>query len=103
MSKTYEIQIEKARILAGGLQKSYEQVSPYGVTTESLARLEAEADEASRLNEELDALRAQVSEKASVASKKLEALRIHVQELKQVVKKNFDQTRWEAMGVPDKR
>ncbi len=103
MSKTYSIQIEKARTLLDGLRKNYNCVSPYGVTNEALNQLEREAAEADRMNNELDALRAQVSEKSSVANQKLNDLRIHLQELKGVVKKNFDQTRWEALGVPDKR
>ncbi|MBR6589749.1 MAG: hypothetical protein IKK67_04705 [Bacteroidaceae bacterium] len=103
MSKTYSIQIEKARTLLDGLRKNYSSVSPYGVTNEALDQLEREAAEADRMNDELDALRAQVSEKSSVANQKLNDLRIHLQELKGVVKKNFDQTRWEALGVPDKR
>ncbi|MBQ8190507.1 MAG: hypothetical protein IJZ45_01935 [Bacteroidaceae bacterium] len=103
MSKTYSIQIEKARTLLDGLRKNYNCVSPYGVTNKALNQLEREAAEADRMNDELDALRAQVSEKSSVANQKLNDLRIHLQELKGVVKKNFDQTRWEALGVPDKR
>lgn len=103
MAKTYSMQVEKARILLEGLRKNLEQVAGYGVTEETLAQLERDASETERMDTELDALRLQVSEKAGMASKQLEELRKQVQELKSVVKKNFDQTRWEALGVPDKR
>ena len=73
------------------------------VQSETLAHLERDAAETDRMDAELDALRLQVSEKAGVANKKLEELRIQVQALKQIVKRNFDQTRWETLGVPDKR
>lgn len=103
MAKTYSMQVEKARILLEGLRKNLAQVSGYGVTEEALAQLERDAAETERMDAELDALRLQVSEKAGVANKKLEELRIQVQALKQIVKRNFDQTRWETLGVPDKR
>lgn len=103
MSKTYSLQIEKARTLLDGLKKNYDRVAPYGVTREAMEVLEAEAAEADRMNTELDELRALVSEKASAANQKLNDLRQHLQELKGVVKKNFDQAHWEALGVPDKR
>lgn len=103
MSKTYSTQVEKARTLVAGLRKNCDQVKSYGVTEETLNRLERAAEEVSRMDNELDALRAQVSEKASVANKELNALREQVQSLKQVVKKNFEQADWESLGVPDKR
>ena len=103
MAKTYSMQVEKARILLEGLRKNLAQVSGHGVTEEALAQLERDAAETERMDAELDALRLQVSEKAGVANKKLEVLRIQVQALKQIVKRNFDQTCWEALGVPDKR
>ena len=103
MAKTYSMQVEKARILLDGLRKNLAPVGGHGVTEEALAQLERDAAETERMDAELDALRAEVSEKASLASKKLEELRMQVQTLKQIVKRNFDQTRWEALGVPDKR
>lgn len=103
MSKTYSTQVEKARTLVGGLRKNNAQVAGYGVTPDALDKLERDAEEVARLDEELDALRAQVSEKASVANQRLNELREQVQALKQVVKKNFEQPQWEALGVPDKR
>lgn len=103
MSKTYSLQIEKARLLVDGMRKNFDAVKGLGVTEEIISSLEQKSQEADQLNDELDALRLQVAEKASVANKKLNDLRIQVQELKQLVKKNFDQTRWESLGIPDKR
>ena len=103
MSKTYAIQIEKARTLLDGLRANYDQVANHGITHEALNQLDNDAAEGDTLNAELDALRAQISEKASIANKKLNNLRAQVQEMKQIVKRNFDQSHWEALGVPDKR
>lgn len=103
MSKTYSIQVEKARVLAKGLRENLEQVKAYGVTSDALDALERNAEETEQADNELDTLRAEVSEKASVANHKLNGLREQIQSLKQIVKKNFDQPRWEALGVPDKR
>lgn len=103
MSKTYSMQVEKAYTLAKGLRKSQAQLSNYGITQEAIEQMERNAAETEILDKELDALRAQVSEKATVANKKLNELRQQVQAMKQVVKRNFEQTQWEALGVPDKR
>ncbi len=103
MSKTYSIQVEKARVLAKGLRENLELVKTYGVTSEALDALERDAAETEQADNELDALRAEVSAKASAANQKLNGLREQIQSLKLIVKKHFDQPRWEALGVPDKR
>lgn len=103
MSKTYSMQVEKAHTLAKGLRDNLSQLSSYGITQEIIEQLERNAAETEALDNELDALRAQVSEKASVANKKLNGLRQQIQSLKLVVKSNFEQPQWESLGVPDKR
>lgn len=103
MSKTYSMQVEKARVLVKGLRENLEQVKAYGVTAESLDQLERNAAETEQADQELDVLRAEVSQKASAANVKLNSLREQIQSLKQVVKKHFDQPSWESLGVPDKR
>ncbi|MBQ8592986.1 MAG: hypothetical protein IJ467_01655 [Bacteroidaceae bacterium] len=103
MSKTYDLQVEKARLLVEGLKKNYQQVAPYGITESALSKLADDANETERLSNELDALRVQVNEKASIANHKLNELREELQEMKQIIKKNFEQTQWESLGIPDKR
>lgn len=103
MSKTYAIQVEKSRILIVGLRKNLDAVSNLGITKEELEQLEKDSEEADRMNNELDILRAEVSEKASVANKKLTEVRTQVQSIKSLIKKNVDQAQWESYGIPDKR
>lgn len=103
MSKTYAIQVEKSRILIAGLRKNLDAVSNLGITKEELDQLEKDSEEADRMNNELDILRAEVSEKASVANKKLTEVRTQVQSIKSLIKKNVDQAQWESYGIPDKR
>ena len=73
MAKVYAEQVKKAQFLATGLKSNYELVnSRLGITMEQIQALEAAADEAARMNAEVEALREEVSRKAALANRKLE-------------------------------
>lgn len=103
MSKIYSEQVQKARMLVAGLKKNYEQVKNRGISREQIEQLEKDADLASNYNNELDALRAEVSTKAAVANRKLTEVKNNTQNMKQIIKRCFDQSRWQDFGVMDKR
>lgn len=103
MSKVYSEQVQKAQMLAAGLRKNYEQVKSRGISSEQIAKLEEDAKEAARMNEEVEALRAEVSAKAARANKKLTEMKNNMQDAKQIIKRCFDQEKWIDFGVMDKR
>ena len=103
MSKVYSEQVQKAQMLAAGLRKNYEQVKSRGISSEQIAKLEEDAKKAARMNEEVEALRAEVSTKAARANKKLTELKNNMQDAKQIIKRCFDQEKWIDFGVMDKR
>lgn len=58
MAKVYAEQVKKAQFLAAGLKSNYELInSRLGITMEQIQALEAAADEAARMNAEVEALR----------------------------------------------
>ncbi|MBQ8520962.1 MAG: hypothetical protein IJ456_06245 [Bacteroides sp.] len=103
MSKVYSEQVQKAQMLAAGLRKNYEQVKSRGISSEQIAKLEEDAKKAARMNEEVEALRAEVSTKAARANKKLTEMKNNMQDAKQIIKRCFDQEKWIDFGVMDKR
>lgn len=103
MSKVYSEQVQKAQMLAAGLRKNFEQVKSRGISSEQIARLEEDAKEAARMNEEVEVLRAEVSAKAARANKKLTEVKSNMQDAKQIIKRCFDQEKWQDFGVMDKR
>ncbi len=103
MSKVYSEQVQKAQMLAAGLRKNYELVKNRGISSEQIAQMEEDAKEATRMNEEVEVLRAEVSAKAARANKKLTELKNNMQNAKQIIKRCFDQEQWQNFGIMDKR
>lgn len=104
MAKIYAEQVKKAQLLAGGLKKNYRLVNERcGITMEQIEALEAQADEAARMNAEVEALREEVSRKAAIANQKLDDVKRLMMSAKRSVKSSFDPSKWMELGVPDKR
>ena len=104
MAKVYAEQVKKAQFLAAGLKSNYELInSRLGITMEQIQALEAAADEAARMNAEVEALREEVSRKAALANRKLEDVKKNMMSAKRLVKSRFDPSKWMELGVMDKR
>ncbi len=104
MAKVYAEQVKKAQFLATGLKKNYELVkSRCGITMEQIQDLEAVADEAARMNTEVEALREEVSRKAAEANRKLGEVKSGLMSVKGLIKTSFDPMKWVELGVMDKR
>ena len=104
MAKVYAEQVKKAQFLATGLKKNYEQVkSRCEITMEQIQDLEAVADEAARMNTEVEALREEVSRKAAAANRKLDEVKSRMMSAKRQIKASFDPMKWMELGVMDKR
>ena len=78
MSKTFETNAQKALTMASGIKKHIAEVTHLGIKTEGLDTLEAEANKAIEMIQEVDALR-------------------------QTIKNYFPMEQWEKFGIMDKR
>ncbi len=104
MAKVYAEQVKKAQFLAAGLKKNDELVkSRCGITMEQIHDLEKAADEAARMNVEVEALREEVSRKAAAANRKLDEVKSRMMSAKRQIKASFDPMKWVELGVMDKR
>lgn len=104
MAKVYAEQVKKAQFLADGLKSNVELVnSRCGITLEQIQALEAAANEAARMNAEVEALRDEVSRKAALANRRLDELKKDMMGIKRMVKSSFDPNKWMELGVMDKR
>ena len=104
MAKVYAEQEKKAQFLVTGLKKNDELVkSRCGITMEQIHDLEKAADEAARMNAEVEALREEVSRKAAAANRKLDEVKSRMMNAKRQIKASFDPMKWMELGVMDKR
>ena len=104
MAKVYAEQVKKAQFLVTGLKKNYELVkSRCEITMEQIHDLEKAADEAARMNAEVEALREEVSRKAAAANRKLDEVKGRMMSAKRQIKTSFDPMKWMELGVVDKR
>jgi len=103
MSKTFETNAQKALIMASGIKKHIDEVTHLGIKTEGLDTLEAEANKAIEMIQEVDALRQTVSEKLQAANEKLADVKELAMGYRQTIKNNFPMEQWEKFGIMDKR
>lgn len=104
MAKIYAEQVKKAQTLVAGLKANFDLVkSRCDITMEQVQALEEAANEAARMNAEVEALREEVSRKASVANLKLIEVKDAMKNAKKQIKSSFDPLKWIELGVLDKR
>ena len=104
MAKVYAEQVKKAQTLVAGLKANFNLVkSRCDITMEQVKVLEEEANEAARMNAEVEALREEVSRKAAIANRKLDELKRNMMDAKRQIKSSFDPCTWAELGVLDKR
>lgn len=104
MAKVYAEQAKKAQFLAEGLKKNYELIKVRcDITLEEIEALKVAADEAARMNAEVEALREEVSRKATEANRKLNDVKCRMMNAKRQIKSSFDPSKWLELGMLDKR
>ena len=104
MAKIYVEQVKKAQTLVAGLKANFDLVkSRCDITIEQVQALEEAANEAARMNAEVEALREEVSRIASVANLKLIEVKDAMKNAKKQIKSSFDPLKWIELGVLDKR
>ena len=103
MSKTFEANAQKALTMASGIKKHLSEVAHLGIKAEGLDKLEAEANKAIEMIQEVDALRQTVSEKLQAANEQLADVKELAMGYRQTIKNNFPPEQWEHFGIMDKR
>ena len=89
--------------MASGIKKHLSEVAHLGIKAEGLDKLEAEANKAIEMIQEVDALRQTVSEKLQAANEQLGDVKELAMGYRQTIKNNFPPEQWEHFGIMDKR
>ncbi len=89
--------------MASGIKKHLSEVAHLGIKAEGLDKLEAEANKAIEMIQEVDALRQTVSEKLQAANEQLADVKELAMGYRQTIKNNFPPEQWEHFGIMDKR
>lgn len=89
--------------MASGIKKHLSEVAHLGIKAEGLDKLEAEANKAIKMIQEVDALRQTVSEKLQAANEQLADVKELAMGYRQTIKNNFPPEQWEHFGIMDKR
>jgi len=89
--------------MASGIKKHLFEVAHLGIKAEGLDKLEAEANKAIEMIQEVDALRQTVSEKLQAANEQLADVKELAMGYRQTIKNNFPPEQWEHFGIMDKR
>ena len=89
--------------MASGIKKHIDEVAHLGIRTEGLDTLEAEANKAIEMIQEVDALRQTVSEKLQAANEQLADVKELAMGYRQTIKNNLPPEQWEHFGIMDKR
>lgn len=89
--------------MASGIKTHLSEVAHLGIKAEGLDKLEAEANKAIEMIQEVDALRQTVSEKLQAANEQLADVKELAMGYRQTIKNNFPPEQWEHFGIMDKR
>ncbi|OUO97646.1 hypothetical protein B5F38_09075 [Barnesiella sp. An22] len=103
MSKTFEQNAQKALTMVAGIRSHFQELSKLGIGTAAVDKLEAEASKAIEMIREVDALRAEVSEKLRKANVQLCEVKDQANVLRYLIKSGFPQEEWVKFGIMDKR
>ena len=103
MSKTFEDQALKAKVLAEGMKVNLNELSARGVKEDVLDSLIAASEEAIKMSQEVDRLRMEASEKLHEANVALSDVKERYNELRMIIKNNYPLEQWHRFGLMDKR
>ena len=87
--------------MASGIKTHLSEVAHLGIKAEGLDKLEAEANKAIEMIQEVDALRQTVSEKLQAANEQLADVKELAMGYRQTIKNNFPPEQWEHFGIMD--
>lgn len=103
MSQTVDNQISKCSDFVCGMRPHLADGSNFGVTAASLDELERQMQHLKALNDESEALKAQMHAKVAQVREVFDAMTAQFLALKKEVKVNVQQEHWCDYGIHDKR
>ena len=103
MSVTITNEIKKAEVLASGLKSHLAEVKQIGINADGIKKLEEALQTLRQKNEEVDALRREVTLKGRENRELLAELKSQMLAYRKAVKQRYEQPDWIKYGVQDKR
>ena len=103
MSKTFEDQALKAKVLAEGMKVNLNELVVRGVKEDALDSLIAASEEAIKMSQEVDMLRMAATEKLQEANAVLSEVKEKYNELRMIIKSSYPLEQWHRFGLMDKR
>lgn len=103
MSVTILNEVEKAQALTEGLRKHLAEAAQMGITPQAVERVEAAYKDLKGRDDEVEALRRQLTVKVRENNKLTAELKAEMMALRRVVKSHHAQAEWLRFGVQDKR
>ncbi len=103
MSKTFEDQALKAKVLAEGMKVNLNELAVRGVKEDALDSLIAASEEAIKMSQEVDRLRMAATEKLQEANAVLSEVKEKYNELRMIIKSSYPLEQWYRFGLMDKR
>ena len=103
MSVTITNEIKKAEVLASGLKSHLAEVKQIGINSDGIKKLEEALQTLRQKDEEVDALRREVTLKGRENRELLAELKSQMLAYRKAVKQHYEQPDWIKYGVQDKR
>lgn len=103
MSKTIDLQVEKARRLAEGIINGRERLNAKGIDVDRISELTDQADAVVAAGNKVDAMRLEVSKQVRQTNDLLEQLKQNYGAYRNLIRNNFPQEQWITFGLQDKR
>ena len=103
MSKTFEDQALKAKVLAEGMKVNLNELAVRGVKVDVLDSLIAASEETIKMSQEVDRLRMAATEKLQEANAVLSEVKEKYNELRMIIKSSYPLEQWHRFGLMDKR
>ncbi len=104
MSKqSYSEVINSAKVMLSGLKSNTERVGKRGLDTAFITKLEEAMTKAQTLDNEQEALKAELKTKTVKLDEEMGAIEKLMSESKKVIKLEMPQETWQAFGISDKR
>ena len=103
MSKTFEDQALKAKVMAEGMKVNLNELAVRGVKVDVLDSLIAASEEAIKMSQEVDRLRMAATEKLQEANAVLSEVKEKYNELRMIIKSSYPLEQWHRFGLMDKR
>ena len=94
MSKTFEDQALKAKVLAEGMKVNLNELAERGVKEDVLDSIIAASEEAIKMSQEVDRLRMAATEKLQEANAVLSEVKEKYNELRMIIKNNYPLEQW---------